>query len=394
MTHRRMFWFLLLLVATLSSAPGSSLADAGLLLAQNESPTGPGPSPTPAPAPGADAATQPAGPRPEATEPDALQRQIQSLQQKVEELQKESEARKALKISEEEQAAAETEVLSAVGREYTLIPAKQLGFEYGLQYSYFSADLLEDLRNSEGNRLAVERRGNHTLYNTLFLEKGLTNNLSLNGTLPFVYKYDERSVSDDREVTDLGDINAGLQYQPFKSGGAWPAMIVFLEGAFPTGRSPYKIDPETELSTGSGYYSTTGGLTFSKTIDPVVPFGSLFYTYAFPTSDTDQIQPGGKVLTEVAPGETLGFSLGMASALSYKTSMNFSYQYAYHKETEYSFTDGSAYESNSWVTSNFSIGAGWRLSPKYSLFVKVGIGLTSDDPDFTFSIRIPVRFDL
>ncbi|MBI5549938.1 MAG: hypothetical protein HY911_00420 [Desulfobacterales bacterium] len=383
MTHRRIFLIFLLLAATVSSVPSALADDARPLLAQNESRTDPSPSPTPMPTQGQENAA-----------PDDLQQQIKALHQKVEELEKESEARKALRISEEEKASAEEQVLSAAGREYTLIPAKQLGFEYGMQYSYLSSDLLEDLRNSEGNRLAVERRGNHTFYHTLFLEKGLVNNLSINGTLPFVYKYDERSVDDDREVTDLGDASAGLQYQPFKTGGAWPDMIVILEGSFPTGRSPYKINPETELSTGNGYYATTAGLTFSKTIDPVVPFGSLFYTYAFPTSDTDQIQPGGKVLTEVDAGETLGFSLGMASALSYKTSLNFTYQYAYHTETEYAFTDGTAYESNSWVTSSFSIGAGWRLSPKFSLFVKTAIGLTSDDPDFTFSIRIPVRFNL
>ena len=390
MPNRPMFRFFLLLAVMAAS---ETLAPS-LLLAQNERPTASDASPAATPAPGADAGTPPAASSPAATDPDSLQQQIKSLQQKVDELQKESEARKALKISEEEKASAETEVLSAVGREYTLIPKKQLGFEYGLQYDYFSADLLEDLRNSEGNRLAVERRGNHTLTNTLFLEKGVLNNLSINGTLPFVYKYDQRSINDDREVTDLGDVSAGLQYQPFKSGGDWPAMIVFLQGSFPTGRSPYKIDHDTELSTGNGYYAATGGLTFSKTIDPVVPFGSLFYTYGFPTTDTDQIQPSGQTLTEVDPGESFGFSLGMASALSYKTSMNFTYQYAYHKESEYDFANGSVYNSNSWVTSSLSIGAGWRLSPKYSLFVKVGIGLTSDDPDFTFSIRIPVRFDL
>jgi hypothetical protein len=376
LTHRLMFWFCLLLAATVPSAPFHAQADTG-----SEPAGAGGPSP-------------PTTPRQEDTDLDSLHKQLKSLQQKVDELEKESEARKVLKASEEEQASKETEVLSAAGREYTLIPKDQLGFEYGLQYDYFSADLLEDLRNSEGNRLAVERRGNHTLINTLFLEKGVLNNLSINGTLPFVYKYDQRSVGEDREVTDLGDISAGLQYQPFKTGGAWPSMIVVLEGSFPTGRSPYKINPETELSTGNGYYATTAGVTFSKTLDPVVSFGSLYYTHAFPTTDTDQIQPSGKVLTEVDPGETFGFSVGMGYALSYKTSMNFTYQYAYHKESQYDFTDGTSYDSNSWVTSSFSIGAGWRLSPKYSLFVRASIGLTSDDPDFTFSIRIPVRFDL
>ncbi|KJS33186.1 MAG: hypothetical protein VR64_02910 [Desulfatitalea sp. BRH_c12] len=328
------------------------------------------------------------------SELDVLKQQILALQKKMEDLEKESEARKILKISEEEQSEKETEVLTAAGQEYSLIPSNTLGFEYGLEYSYFSADVLLDLRNSGGNRLAVERRGNHIFANTLFAEYGLLNNLSLNGTLPFIYKYDKRSVDDDRDVTDLGDMSLGLQYQPFKAAAAWPTVIFLLNGSFPTGRSPYKIDPEQELATGNGYYAMGGGLTLSKTVDPVVLFGSLNYTHGFKTSSPNQRQADGRILDEVEPGDSMGLSMGMAFAFSHKVSLNLSYNYTYHLESRYLFQDGGDVESNSWVTSSFNIGAGLRLSPRFSVYLRTEIGLTSDDPDFSFSVRIPVRFAL
>lgn len=323
-----------------------------------------------------------------------LRRQVQTLQKKMEELETEAEARRILRLSEEEESRSETEILTAAGREYTLIPRSFLGFEYNLTYYYFSTDILMDMRSSDGGRLAVERRGNHTFVNSLVTEYGLLDNLSLNFVLPFVYKYDKRSIEGNREVTDLGDTALGVQYQPFKSAARWPDFIFVLEGSFPTGRSPYKINSSKDLATGSGYYSAGAGLTFSKTVDPVVAFGSIRYSHPFATGDARQIQPGGQVLDRVEAGDTYAFSLGMAFAVSYRTSLNFSYQYAYHHPTEYIFETGESFESNSWVTSSFGIGAGWRLSPRFSLYLRVNIGLTSDDPDFSFSVRIPVRFDI
>lgn len=342
----------------------------------------------PAPAPAAPAPSQ--GP----VDLTALQHQIQALQQKVTDLEKEAEARRMLRMTEDEEKQRESEILTAAGREYTLLPRHNLNFEYDLKYEYFSADILEDLRTEDSGTLNVERRGNHIVYNQLNLEYGVLNNLSMNFGLPFVYKYDKRSGSDSREMTDLGDANLSLQYQPFKAGPTWPVLIVVVNGSFPTGRSPYKINSDTELATGNGYYAAGGGLSFSKTLDPVVAYGSVTYTHPFATTDMDQIQSDGSVLTEVAAGDTIGASLGLGFALSYRTSLNLSYQYAYHCESKYFFTDGSSTGGSSWVTSSVSIGAGWRLSPRFSVYTRVDIGLTSDDPDFIFNLRIPVRFDL
>ncbi len=332
----------------------------------------------------------------------ALQQQLADLQQKIADLEKESEARKILQMTAEEERRKEAEILTAAGREYTLIPQNSLGFEYDLLYDYFSSDVLEILRTKVGvgeeeqevQYLAAERRASHTFTNQLFTEYGLLSNMSMNFILPFVYKYDKISSDDKREVTDLGDIVAGLQYQPFKAGDVLPSIIIVLNGIFPTGRSPYKIIPSQDLSTGNGYYAAGGGLTFSKTLDPAVAYGSVNYTHPFPTTDTDQIQSNGQMLTRVEAGDSLSLSLGMGFALSYKTSLNLAYQYAYHFQSHYYFTDETSLDSSDWVTSSFSVGAGWRLSPRFSLYTKVDIGLTNDDPDFTFSIRIPVRFNL
>ncbi len=323
-----------------------------------------------------------------------LRQQLQSLNQKVADLEQEAEARKVLRMSEEEQNERQKEILSAAGREYTLIPKGRLGVEYNFQYDYMSSDVLQDLRNGEGSRLTAERRGNNTLTNTLLVETGLRDNLTVNGSIPYVYKYDTWGQEEERQVTDLGDISLGMQYQPVKASSTGLSTIVNLSGSIPTGRSPYKIDPNNDLATGNGCYTASAGLTFSKTLDPVVAFGNLHYTYRFQTEDADQRQSSGKILTEIEPSDSLGFSLGMGYALSHKTSLNLSYQYAFHFGTEYRFDDGTTADSGTWVSSMFSIGAGWRLSPRYSLFVRTDIGLTNDDPDFSFSVRIPVQFDL
>jgi hypothetical protein len=344
----------------------------------------------PSQGPDPDQTTPPSG----ASDLQAIQQKLDALNQKVGDLEQEAEARKILRMSEEEQAEREKEILSAAGREYTLIPKGRLGVEYNFQYDYMSSDVLEDLRNGEGSRLAAERRGNHTLTNTILMETGLRDNLTVNGSIPYVYKYDTWGQEEERQVTDLGDVSLGLQYQPVKASSTGLSTIVNLGGSFPTGRSPYKIDPNNDLATGGGCYTASAGLTFSKTLDPVVAFGNLNYTYRFRTVDADQRQSNGKILTEIDPSDSIGFSLGMGYALSHKTSLNLSYQYAFHMGTDYKFDDGTSTDSGTWISSMFSIGAGWRLSPRYSLFVRTDIGLTNDDPDFSFSMRIPVQFDL
>lgn len=314
-----------------------------------------------------------------------IQGQIDALKKELERLQKEADARKQLEITEEEKAKKGEEILSSVGREYTLLKKGTLGLEYDFTYAYVSSDVLK-------NAATVEQQSNHTLVNAVFIEYALRDNLTLNASIPFIYKYDKVGSDNASSVTGLGDVSFGAQYQPFKAGGEWPTTILNVGLSIPLGTSPYTIVPGQGQPTGSGFYSATAGATLSKTIDPLVAFGSLSYTYNFDADGLDQNWTDGRDLTKVVPGNSIGGVLGFAYALSYKASLNLSYQMTYNFGTEYRFSNASTFNNGSWVSSVFGIGTGWRITPSRSVTLKLGIGLTSNDPDFTFSVRVPFEF--
>jgi hypothetical protein len=82
-------------------------------------------------------------------------------------------------------------------------------------------------------------------------------------------------------------------------------------------------------------------------------------------------------------------AVGLAYAISYALSMNVQFQYGYNMSTEYAFTNGVEYSSASYSTGSLIVGTGWRISPKTTLSFSVGVGLTSNDPDFYFYFRLP-----
>lgn len=323
-----------------------------------------------------------------------LRDQVDQLQQEVEALRDQAEIRKKLELTESEKTREEKEILSAAGRQYTLLTRNAFGIEYNLNYTYYSTDTIRDYE--EATSIAVEQRDNHTLKNSLLIEYALLNNITLNVNAPFVYKYDRTGRDDEMEVSDIGDVSGGFQYQPLHSKGGRPAFILFGNYTFPWGRSPYEINPDTELSTGQGYPSAQGGFSLSKTIDPIMAYGSAGYTYNFPVESLHQIRRVGdemKSLTKVEPGDRVDGSLGFGLALSYNVSLNTSFQYSYYFGSEYTWDDGTTSRTANTTGAMVSIGTGWRISPRTIVNLKVGMGLTQNDPDFTFSLRIPFEFN-
>ncbi len=362
-------------------------SNAPVAVAQAAPPPVSTPTPTPAPAPAAPPAVGPAAPATAAPAAGSEDQRIQALEQEVAQMRQENIARKRLEITSAEKSEKAAEVLNAAGRQYTLIKKGTLQLEYELQYYYYSSDILQSLSPQ------VERHVNHTLIPSITAEYGFKDNLTGIFTLPFVYKYDQVSQTSEQEVTDLGDISFGVQYQPIKPDDKWPNTILSASLSTPTGRSPYKINPNHELSTGNGFYSATLGAAFSKTIDPIITFGTLSYSYNRMFSKVDQ-NWSSRVLTDVNPGDTIGVSMGLGYALSYMVSLNLGWQYTYYMNTIYRWSDGSTSSTGSSTSSIFTVGTGWRLSPKRSFNVMLGIGLTNNDPDFTLTVRMPYDFAL
>jgi len=314
--------------------------------------------------------------------PKSLEQQMEELRQELRKMRNEVEARKKLEVTEEEREKKAEDILTAAGREYTLIKKGAIGLEYSIDYSYFSGDVIKDAAN-------VEQRSNHNITNQIYTEYGLKENLSVNATIPFCYKYNRAGTDSAQDATDLGDVSLGAQYQPYKAGGDLPTTILSAGVTLPSGSSPYKINPATSLATGSGFYALNAGASLSKTMDPLVAFANLSYTYNFEASGLNQNWSDGRNLTSVDPGSTVGLALGFGYALSYKASLNLSAQFAYTFSNVYHFNGAADYRNGSSMAGTFSIGTGWRITPARTITLKLGIGLTSSDPDFSLSVRVP-----
>ena len=172
-------------------------------------------------------------------------------------------------------------------------------------------------------------------------------------------------------------------------------ITVSATARLPTGRSPFEVVDGQGLSTGSGYASGTLGVNLSKVIDPVAIFGSASVTYALPAKNLDQ-KRNGNTLYEVKPGQTFGFGVGFAYAMSYNITTTLSFQESISGATTLSYINaaGKAVENKttSQTSAMMNLGLGVRVSPLTTVNFSVGIGLTSDSPDFTFGVNMPLNF--
>ena len=153
-----------------------------------------------------------------------------------------------------------------------------------------------------------------------------------------------REAPQPRTTSDMGDISLNLSYQPFKSGGDWPTTTITMGANLPTGRSPYKINRDTDLSTGSGLYSVSLGVNMSKSIDPAMIFGSIGCSYPLERDGLSQ-NNNGAMLEDVKPGMSYNAAIGLAYAISYALSMNVSFQLRIHHEHGISFLERCGFDN-------------------------------------------------
>jgi hypothetical protein len=321
---------------------------------------------------------------PATDKPKDINQKLEDLQKQVDNLKEQGRTREKLTATKEEKAEQEKSVLTAAGREYTLMQKGKLELDCSLRYSYVSS-------NEIVSASKIEPRANHTITNAIDVQYGLRNNITTNISLPYIYVYDKTGGSSAKDRSDMGDITMSLQYQPFKSGGDWPSTTITASAILPTGRSPYEINRDTDLPTGGGLYGLSLGVNMSKSIDPAVALGAISGTYRFTGRGLSQ-NINGAILNEVNPGMSFSAAIGLAYAISYALSMNIQFQYGYSMSTDYSFTNTADMTIPAYSTGTLVIGMGWRISPKTTPSFSLGIGLTKDDPDFFLLFRLPFTF--
>lgn len=326
---------------------------------------------------------------------DKLKEQIQKLENKLTKMEEENDIRRRLETTEEEKTSSDEAILTAAGRDYTLMKPGSLGFEYSIRYTGDSFDSIQ----SNGTTFSDYKHNTyHSVTNAFNIEFPVKDNLTLSGNIPFIYKLNSQTSSKAKDVSDLGDVSFGFQLQPIKSGGDLPSIIVSGTLTCPTGRSPYKIDSSTEVSTGSGTYSIGVGCNMSKSIDPLVAFGGINVDHGLETTHLNyRSSPSSEIfLAGVEPGDVYTFSMGIGYSLSYKTNLTLSYQFSYQSKTRYDWNGPKSVDSSSEgsISSVFSVGTGWTITPKNSVNVRLGIGLTNNDPDFSLMVRVPLSYEL
>lgn len=283
------------------------------------------------------------------------------------------------------------EVFQASENQYSLLKKGKVGLNYGLDYSFYRdsrIDIAIDGSSSQITRFRIEEDAQHTFNNSLDITYGVWDNLTFSASLPLVFKHDTQS---GLSSTGLGDVSLGVRWQPVPLKRGLPTSTLFASLSTATGNSPYEINRQTDLSTGKGYYSLSGGASVSKVADPVVLFASASYSMNTKVSDLNQVQ-GNRILTSVEPGDSLGFSMGLAYALNYDVSITSSFQQSYGFASKFGFQSGASAEGLDQVSAAINFSLGLRTNPKRIVNLNMGFGLTEDSSDVTLGFSMPIDF--
>lgn len=300
-----------------------------------------------------------------------------------------------------------------------LTPRGSFVFEPGFQYSYSSSNRVSlvgytiipaltigliDVREVKRNTFTANLTGRW----------GITNRFEIEAKLPYVYRSDSvisrplnlTPSSQDEAFSStgsgVGDFEVTGRYQ-FNDGGLdRPYYIGSLRLKSRTGKDPFEVltddasNPnagalQTELPTGSGFYTIQPGLTFLYPSDPAVFFGGISYQYNVKRGNvTGHYTSGDKNLGDIDPGDVIGFNFGMGLALNDRSSFSIGYDHSSVGKTK----QNGAYALDAVRTElgTLLLGYAHRLNDKRSLNLSVGVGVTRDTPDVTLSLRVPTTF--
>lgn len=252
---------------------------------------------------------------------------------------------------------------------------------------------------------ATESRRNY-MSAQLGLRYGLTDRMEISGKVPFVYRDDrvestiiseqdgqqgEPTFLQDIDGSGLGDIEFGVQYQLNDGQDGWPYFVGNLRAKSTTGEGPFEVARdnagfETELPTGSGFWSIEPSLTMIFPTDPAVFFANFGYIYTI-GRDVD-LNTGGSFIGRVSPGDTISGSLGLGFALNEAMSMSLGYQHNYVFGTD-SEINGSVVSAQDFQVGSFLFGMSLGLGETTGLSMNVAVGVTEESPDVEFTLRMP-----
>lgn len=213
---------------------------------------------------------------------------------------------------------------------------------------------------------------------------GLGHDMQMDVVIPLGYQKEDSFRGDgefkSKNTSGLGDISIGLSHQLIKSDSDWPDTVIAFNWKTTTGDDPYREVSSDKLALGSGFNTYGVSVTSMANSDPIVLFGGYSLNYT---------EERSKDIGNVKPGISHGLNLGMALALNFDTSLSFNFQFSYTDKTK---INGQKINGTNITTSTFAIGLSKAKGDSNAIDIDLGIGLTSDSPDFQLTVSLPFNF--
>lgn len=301
----------------------------------------------------------------------------------------------------------ERKLTMEIGTNYARFDRRQLALSgfYALDAIFLGTLSLDQLKGS-------------TFTHDLTMRYGLLESLSMDVQVPWVTRSNRylsggagnnpsQIIEASLNTQGVGDMSMGLSWQLGREVRGTADVVGSLRVKLPTGEHPFGIpnqqipEPDgklstlkipTRLPTGSGLISISTGLSVLKTFDPVVLYSNIGLTVSAPRH-FDDISSGSGQPGNIRLGRTLSLGGGMVLALNDTTaySMGLSLQASKPTQTQ---VDGGSWVSVPGSAGNaavLTLGITQSLGASSSMVTSLGIGLTSDAPNYTLSLRFPFR---
>jgi hypothetical protein len=218
---------------------------------------------------------------------------------------------------------------------------------------------------------------------------GLAEDLEFNFGVPFVYTERERdtrplllgtSTPFSREAgVGLGDINWAFRYAALHEDRGLPEVTLNVHAKADTG--------DEDRGLGTGHWNVGSGVSLVKTIDPVVFFGSLGYTWTLERGDVDL---GRSISGDVDPGDEIPYSIGMGFSLNDRVSLSMVMAGAAIRRAE---VNGNGISGSGLDINSLQFTTTVQLAKRVYVEPFVGFGLTDEAADFLVGINVPVGLE-
>jgi outer membrane putative beta-barrel porin/alpha-amylase len=263
--------------------------------------------------------------------------------------------------------------------------AQKLLFKPGEVQLEFGASYAQDAGTNPVSPVAPVFISRFASANVL-MRYGLAEDLEFNFAVPVVYSERERdfrpfgplfpSFPDfTREAgVGLGDINWAFRYAALHEGRGLPEVTLNVNAKSDTG--------DEDRGLGTGDWNVGTGVSLVKTIDPVVVFGSLGYTWTLGTLEVEE--------RDVDPGDQIPYSIGMGFSLNDRVSVSMAMAGAAIRRTE---VNGNEISGSGLDINSLQFTTTVQLAKRVYLEPFVGFGLTDEAPDFLVGINVPVGLE-